>query len=67
LRGLIVEKFGTLGRFAREIGISETSLSLKLNNRTPFKQADIETICSTLEIPPEEISVFFFDKLLKKI
>lgn len=64
LRGLIVEKYGTMGRFSKEIGISETSLSLKLNNRAPFKQSDIEVICSALEIPPEEISVFFFDKVL---
>ena len=60
LLGRITEKFGTQGRFADAMGMSERSLSLKLNNKTPFKQPEIITACSLLEIENADIPVYFF-------
>lgn len=65
LIGLIIEKFGDRGKFASAIGMSSTSLSHKLNNKSPLKQSDIERMSETLDIPPEKIGVYFFDRLLK--
>ena len=64
LIGRIVEKYGDRRAFAHVIGMSEASLSLRLNNKVPLKQSDIELMRESLEIPPEEINVYFFDKLL---
>lgn len=36
LTGLIVEKYGTRGKFAKSLGVSERTLSLKLNDKVPF-------------------------------
>ncbi len=42
LNGRIVEICGTSKTFAKLMGVSERTLSLKLNNQVPFKQTDIE-------------------------
>lgn len=39
LLGRITEKFGTQARFSGAMGMSERSLSLKLNSKVPFKAA----------------------------
>lgn len=42
LVGRIIEKYGSQYNFAVSLGISERSLSLKLNNKVPWKQTEIE-------------------------
>lgn len=48
LLGRITEKFGTQARFSGAMGMSERSLSLKLNSKVPFKQPEISKACSLL-------------------
>ncbi len=60
LRGKIVEKFGTQGAFSRALGVSERTLSLKLNNRIFFSQDEITKCSNLLEILPNEIQDYFF-------
>jgi hypothetical protein len=60
LLGRIVEKFGTQGRFAAAMGMSERSLTLKLHNVREFKQSEIDKACRLLEIPIEESPAYFF-------
>ncbi len=60
LRGRIVERFGTNGEFAKALGMSKNSLSLKLNNKSGFSQADIVKWCDLLEIPMSQIAEYFF-------
>ena len=62
LRGKIVEKYGTQSNFATVIGLSERTLSNKLNSKKPFKQPEISSICSLMNIPDEEIPQYFFAK-----
>lgn len=62
LRGRIIEKFGTQGCFAKELGVSERTLSLKLNNRIFFSQDEITKISELLNISSDEIQVYFFEK-----
>ena len=38
LKGKIVEVFGTQSNFAKAVGMSERTLSCKLNNKIPFTQ-----------------------------
>lgn len=62
LRGRIVEKVGSNLRFAELMGVSENTMSMKLNNKRSWSQADISNASSILNIKPEEISSYFFTK-----
>lgn len=62
LRGKIIEKFGTQGRFAKAIGVSERTLSLKLNNKIFFSQDEIAKISEVLGITFDKIQEYFFSK-----
>lgn len=60
LLGRIVEVYGTQYSFAEAMGLSEHSLSVKLNNRRNFKQTEIKKACELLNIAPSEMSDYFF-------
>lgn len=60
LHGRIVEKVGTQANFAEKMGLSERSMSLKLNGRVGWKQTEISKACEILEILPAEIPAYFF-------
>ena len=60
LKGRIIEKFGTQRNFAKAMGMSERTLSLKLDNQVDWKQSEIVKACELLEIPKEEIADYFF-------
>lgn len=61
LKGKIVEKYGTRKAFAAAVGISENSLSLKLNGKTGFSQEDIEKWSKLLGISFDEYPSFYFE------
>lgn len=60
LNGRIVEKFGSQIAFSKAIESSERTISLKLNNKVPFNQRDIEIWSNALEIESKEIQIYFF-------
>ena len=60
LRGRIIEKFDTQEKFAKAIGISENSLSKKMQCKTGISQADIKLWASLLDISIEEYGEYFF-------
>lgn len=60
LLGRIREKGYTQESLAAEISMDKSVLSLKLNNKRPFRQKEIERICQILDIPFEEIGEYFF-------
>lgn len=60
LNGRIKEKFGTNGKFAMALGLSEHSFSKKITNKTRFKQSEITKSCELLEIPVSEVGDYFF-------
>lgn len=60
LRGRIVEKFDTQRAFAKAIGLSQRSLSLKLQGKLFFRQDEIERAINLLCIKPEDINKYFF-------
>lgn len=60
LLGRITEKFSTQGKFSVAMGMSERSLSLKLNSKVPFKQPEISKACSLLQISETDIPIYFF-------
>lgn len=60
LSGRIVARYGTQYNFAFAIGLSERSLSLKLNNKVPWKNTEIMKAVELLDIKPEDIPHYFF-------
>ncbi|MBY6836942.1 DUF739 family protein [Clostridium botulinum] len=62
LRGKIIEIFGTQGCFARYLGVSERTLSLKLNNKIFFSQDEIVKSSELLKIDSNKIQFYFFEK-----
>ena len=60
LEGKIKEYFGTQAIFANNVGLSEKSVSAKLNNKVEWKQLEILRCCELLEIQIDEIPLFFY-------
>lgn len=62
LKGRIVEKCGTQENFAKALGKTSTHISKVLNNKSFFKQTDIDRAAVVLDIKTNEIGTFFFVK-----
>ena len=60
LTGKIVEVFGTQLRFSEAMGLSERTISLKLNSKVEWKQSEINKACSLLGIDISDIPAYFF-------
>ena len=61
LRGRIVEKYGTMTNFADKIGSTRQTVSHKLTGKSAFSRDDIQRYADALEIPKDDIGVFFFE------
>lgn len=68
LRGRIIEKLGNCKKFADALGISDTALYNKLNNKTPFNQDEIVIAISpeVLDIDKTEVCNYFFTQKVGK-
>lgn len=60
LRGKIVEVFGKQEAFAKAMGLSERSLSLKLNCERYFKPPEISKAVELLGLSLADIPEYFF-------
>ncbi len=60
LLGRIVEKCGTQLNFASAIGLSEGSVSLRLNRHVPWKDTEIVKAIEVLNISANDIPKYFF-------
>ncbi len=59
LKARIMEKGIDRKVIAKKLGISLTSLSYKLNNKTQFKASEIQVLSEILEINYEKDKYFF--------
>lgn len=66
LRGRIVERYGTLKKFAVAMGWSERTLSLKMNCKVFWKQPEITKAAKLLEIPSSEVLEYFFSQKVQE-
>lgn len=62
LLGAIREKCATQAIFAERMGMSERSLSLRLNNKREWKQDEIVRACEVLGIEHSNVMLYFFNK-----
>ena len=61
LRGRIIEKFGSCAAFASAVGLPESSISARLNNRVHIDSDEIMRWSQPelLDIPLREVHVYF--------
>lgn len=58
-----MREFGyTQEKLAKTIGLNESTLNAKLNNKGYFKQDEIDKICEVLDISVSEIGSYFYSK-----
>lgn len=62
LCGRIVEIFGSQRAFAKALGLSEHTISKKLNGYKDFTQSEIDKCLTLLKIPTKEIGAYFFTR-----
>lgn len=60
LCGKITEHFGTQYKFAEAMGISENTISQKINGKKQWKQGEMLKACKLLNIDLTDISKYFF-------
>lgn len=65
LSGKIVEKYGTQYNFAIALGLSERSLSLKLNNKVGWRDEEMERAIDLLGLDLNDIPAYFFTNLVQ--
>ena len=66
LLGRIVEKCGTQARFADQMGLSEHTVSVRLNGKAPFRQTEIQKAIDILGIDDKDIHAYFFTQNVQK-
>ena len=67
LLGRIKECGFTQESLAKHIGIAESSMCLKLNNKAGFRHNEIFLICNALKIEVSEIGVYFFTQKVRQL
>lgn len=60
LSAKIVEVFGTQRDFAKAMGRSERTISLKMNNKLPWTQAEMEKAGRLLNVSVLDFPEYFF-------
>ena len=64
LIGRIKEVFGTQAAFAEAMGMGESTLSLKLNNKAEWTQEEMSKAMDFLHIDHSEVKAYFFTHLV---
>lgn len=64
LKGRIKEVCGTQDALASRIGLGRVTLSQRLNNLSNFSQSEIAKMTKELNIPNEEIPIYFFTTIV---
>lgn len=60
LKGRIVEKYGSQCEFAKALNISESLVSLRMQNKVGFSKDDMVKWAKLLDIDTSEIWDYFF-------
>ena len=59
LRGRIIEKCGSIQHFAECMDKTPTTIGMKLNGRSVWKDKDMNKACQILDIPKCEAHIYF--------
>ena len=59
LKGRIVEKYGSVTKFAVAMGMSDATMSQRLNGTSPWKVPEMKRAAELLDIKRREIVIYF--------
>lgn len=62
LKGRIKEILGSQDKYAEILGVSNASVSAKLNGKVPISIKEMDISIEALKIPEEEIYSYFFTR-----
>lgn len=62
LKGRIIEKYGSIGKFADTVGASKPTVSNKLSGRSAFTRQNIILWSQALQISRDELGEYFFSE-----
>lgn len=65
LKGRIVEKYGSQTQFAKAMNTYTTVINRKLLGKVSFTHDEIVKWCYMLDIPEDEIGIYFFTHVVK--
>lgn len=60
LRARMIEKYGSQTEFAKAYGVSENTMSRKMQNKVPFSSDDVIKISEMLGISKDDVGSYFF-------
>lgn len=60
LKKKIRAKYATMAEFAKELGITSSTLSTKLTGESDWKRVEIEKVQQILDLTPDEVLAIFF-------
>ena len=60
LKGRIIEKMGSQTNFAKALGESDRTLSLKMRNKVVWRKDEIAKAMEILSIPSDGVAKYFF-------
>lgn len=60
LKGRIIEKMGSQTNFAKALGVSDRTLSLKMRNKVVWRQDEIAKSIDILSLPIDSVMEYFF-------
>ena len=60
LRRKILGKYGQTGLFAKDLKVTQSTLSLKLSGKTDWRRAEIEKAARLLSLTADEVWLIFF-------
>ena len=60
LRGKIIEKYGTAGKFAEAMGYSKQVISLRMTGKREWTYGDIVKASQLLDLTRDELAACFF-------
>lgn len=67
LRGKIVEVYGSQAAFAKAMGISQRTLSSKMQNKIFFRQDEINKAINLLHLSLDEAKDYFFTPKVQEV
>lgn len=67
LSGRIREKMGSQRAFAKAMGLSERTISLKMQGKIDWRLEEIRKACAILSICPMDIHEYFFALVVQKV
>lgn len=63
LQAIILKSGYKRSRIAQRMGITRAALNNKINNKSEFKQSEIEALCNILGIKNRERNAIFFKSI----